>query len=652
MAMSASPVQPFVERATSANIYDIKTVGPPPEGELQVTAEMMQTDYARSGDFYSLSMMAGQGWPVRDLHLARFLVLSSFGGLPSEGNGPPTALGYHSGHDHLHLLVGATSKTITANKGIPTAAYITDGCDGRTMGTPGMQHSLHWRNIATDGFVNLIHQLPGVRGVIYAVGCDKAVPAAMMSIASTKHLPAAIVPGGVNIPTGSKETTTTIHSLSARYAAGKATLKHVRETGCHACSEGGGSCQFLGTAATSQVVAEALGLAPWHSALAPSNQPVWLDVAERAALSVMGMKAKGIRADDILTDGAVRNAMAVFSAFGGSTNLCIHIPAVAHHAGLHVPTIDDWHRINSKVPRLVDVTPNGPEGHPTIRAYLAGGVPEVMLHLRELGLIDEGCQTVNGSTVGELLDWWQRCERRTTFRKLLHELDGVEPSRVIKSPKEALAAGFTGTLTFPTGNLAPGGSVIKSTAIDPNLLDQNGVYYIKGPARVFTLEKDAVDAVKAGRINPGDVIVLTCGGPMGTGMEETLQLTRALIDLPGGKQIAVITDARFSGVSSGACIGHVTPEALAGGPIGKVFEGDQIEIKIDTRKLEGTINLVGDNATSVLESRSPQRDLAPHPELHPNVRIWSKTITGVWDGCVQDPRLEDIVVAGKKALGL
>jgi putative YjhG/YagF family dehydratase len=342
--------------------------------------------------------------------------------------------------------------------------------------------------------------------------------------------------------------------------------------------------------------------------------------------------------------------MAVHAAFGGSTNLLLHIPAIAHAAGLRRPTVADWSAINRRVPRLVDVLPNGPVGHPTVRAFLAGGVPEVMLHLRRLGLLEETCLTVTGESLGWVLDWWEKSERRRRLREVLAAKDGVNPDDVILSPEQARTRGLTATVTFPRGNLAPEGSVIKSTAIDPSVVDADGVYRKLGPARVFTSERAAIAAIKSraeDRIRPGDVLVLICRGPMGAGMEEIYQITSALKHLSFGKHVAVLTDARFSGVSTGACIGHIGPEALAGGPIGKLRDGDRIEIVIDRNRLDGSVNLVGEGETlfgaeegaRVLARRPPRPDLAPDPDLPDDTRLWAalqRVSGGTWGGCVFD----------------
>jgi putative YjhG/YagF family dehydratase len=399
------------------------------------------------------------------------------------------------------------------------------------------------------------------------------------------------------------------------------------------------------------VIGEALGLSLPHSALAPSGQPIWLDMARRSARALAHLSRRGITTRDVLTEASFRNALAVFAAFGGSTNLLLHTPAIAFQAKVRRPTVDDWTRVNRQVPRLVDALPNGPVGHPTIRVFLAGGVPEVMLHLRELGLLELGALTASGETVGAVLDWWAASERRERLRHLLKTRDGVDPDTVIMSPDRATARGLTSTVTFPRGNVCPDGSVIKSTAIDPSMVGPDGVYRKVGPAKVFTTEKAAIAAIKGDgprKVLPGDVLVLCCRGPLGSGMEETYQLTSALKYLPWGKQVAVLTDARFSGVSTGACVGHVTPEALAGGPIGKLRDGDRIRIVIDRKNLEGTIDLIGDEAgehgpewgTAELARRPPRPDLAADPNLPADTRLWAAlqhASGGVWGGCVYDP---------------
>ena len=629
------------------SLFDVQAAKPGPEGSLPLTEELLR--HAPSGDLFGWSQNVGMGWQPSELGRPDVLLLSTSGGV-RDADGSPIALGYHSGHWEVGLLVRAAAEELKKLHCVPFAGCCTDPCDGRTQGTTGMMDSLPYRNDAAMVLRRLIRSLPTRQGVLGVATCDKGLPAMMMSLASNHDLPCVLVPGGVMLATSDGEDTGKVQTIGARFAQGEITLQQAAEAGCKTCASPGGGCQFLGTAATSQVVGEALGLSLPHSALAPSGQPLWLDVATRSARALRQLMDRGIKVSDVLTDAAVRNAMTVFAAFGGSTNLLLHVPAIAHQAKLARPSVEDWSKINRQVPRLVDALPNGPIGHPTSYVYLAGGVPEVMLHLRRLQLLDEQCLTVAGVKLGEVLDWWEKSERRTKLRQLLRERDGIDPDVVIMDPEKAKERGLTSTVTFPRGNLAPEGSVIKSTAIDPSVVDDDGVYRKTGPARVFTTERAAIAAVKSqgpDRIQAGDVIVLICRGPLGSGMEETYQITSALKYLSFGKHVAIVTDARFSGVSTGACIGHVGPEALAGGPIGKVRDGDQIQIIVDRNRLEGSVDLVGEGETTfgpekgaeALASRSLRDDLAPDENLPDDTRLWAAlqaSSGGTWGGCVYD----------------
>jgi putative YjhG/YagF family dehydratase len=631
--------------------YELITTRPGPAGKLPLTDDLLR--HAPSGDLFGWTQNVGMGWNPASLGGKEFTILSTHGGLRAE-DGTPIALGFHAGHWEVGLLVKAAAEEFKKLHGIPFAGAVTDPCDGRTQGTVGMFDSLPYRNDSSQVMRRLMRSHPTRAGVMGVATCDKGLPAMMMALASQRDHPTILVPGGVMLAgeTGNEDTGK-VQSIGARYAHGEITLEQAAEAGCHACASPGGGCQFLGTAATSQVIGEALGLSLPHSALAPSGQPIWLDMASRSARALVKMSGRGIKTPHILTEAAFKNALAVFAAFGGSTNLLLHTPAIAFHAGIKRPTIDDWTFFNRRVPRLVDALPNGPIGHPTIRVFLAGGVPEVMLHLRELGLLELDALTVSGEKLGAVLDWWVKSERRSRLRALLKERDKVDPDTVIMSPDQAKARGLTSTVTFPRGNLAPDGCVIKSTAIDPSVVDADGVYRKTGPAKVFTTEKAVIAAIKGEgerKVVAGDVVVLCCRGPMGSGMEETYQVTSALKYLKWGKQVAVITDARFSGVSTGACIGHVSPEALAGGPLGKLRDGDRIQIVIDRNKLEGSVDLVGDatgehNAAwgaTELAKRAPRSDLAPDPALPADTRLWAalqNASGGVWGGCVYDPEV-------------
>ncbi len=625
-------------------IYHLRTQARGPVGKLPIDEEFLRQ--RPSGDLFGLTQNAGMGWAPEELGRKQFLILSTQGGVRAP-DGKPIALGYHTGHWEIGLLVEAAAKELRALKSIPFAGFVSDPCDGRSQGTYGMFDSLPFRNDAAVVFRRLIRSLPTHSGVLGIATCDKGLPAMLMALASVRELPTVCVPGGVTLPPEQGEDAGTVQTLGARFSHGKVSLEEAAELGCRACASPGGGCQFLGTAATAQVVAEALGLTVPHAALAPSGEPVWMDLAVQSAKALHRLSQAGIRGKDILTDKSIRNAMTLHAAFGGSTNLLLHIPAIAHAAGLPRPTVQDWITINRATPRLVSVLPNGPIHHPTIRVFLAGGVPEVMLHLRGLGLLALDALTVSGRSWGEVLEAWESSERRRRFRDTLQQQDGVNPDDVIFSPNRASDRGLTSTVTFPRGNLAPDGAVIKSTAIDPSVVDADGIYRKEGPARVFTSEREAIIAIKEGRIRAGDVLALIGCGPMGTGMEETYQLTSALKHLPFGKHVALVTDARFSGVSTGACIGHVGPEALAGGPVGRVREGDQIRIVIDRNRLEGSLDLVGtakgrmspEVAAELLNSRGPHPNLKPHAALPDDTRLWAALQHvggGTWGGCVYD----------------
>ncbi len=622
----------------------VATHAPGPQGQLPITPEMLLTQ--PSGNLFGLSMNVGMGWSPAKVLGPEVLILSTHGGVRAP-DGTPIALGFHTGHWEVGLLVAEAARELASLSAVPFAGACTDPCDGRTQGTTGMFDSLPFRNDAAIVLRRLMRSLPTRAGVLGVATCDKGLPAMMMALAASGPIPTVLIPGGVTLLPESGEDAGKVQTIGARYAQHQITLEEAAEMGCRACATPGGGCQFLGTAATSQVIAEALGMALPHSALAPSGQPIWLDMASRSARAVLRLREMRIGTQDILSAASIENAMVVHAAFGGSTNLLLHLPAIAHAAKLRRPSVEDWTRMNRQVPRLVDALPNGPANYATVQVFLAGGTPEVMLHLRRAGLLDTSALTATGETLGANLDWWEQSERRQALRKNLQARDGIDPDNVIMSPDSARSRGLTSTVCFPTGNLAPQGSVIKSTSIDPTLIDEHGRYSHTGPARIFTTEAAAIAAIKTGQIVAGDVLVLTCSGPMGAGMQEIYQITSALKALPFGKHVAVLTDARFSGVSTGACIGHIAPEALAGGAIGKLLEGDQIQILIDRTNLTGAIDLVGDSAHSfgpeagakILSQRSPRPDLQPHPDLPEDTKLWAALVQasgGIWGGCVYD----------------
>ena len=644
-------------------VFDFATHSDGPSGKIPFTAEILINQ--PSGDHFGMSQNAGMGWDPKEMLRKHFLILSTSGGL-RDPNGSPIALGLHTGHYELTLQVEEAARQLKDLGTIPYSLYCSDPCDGRTQGTTGMMDSLPYRNDAAQVFRRQARSLPTAVGIMGIASCDKGLPAMMMALAGLRDKPVVIVPGGSTLAVRDGEDTGMIQSIGARFSQGEVTLDYAQDVGCKACASPGGGCHFLGTAGTSQVISESLGLSLTHSALCPSGTPAWKDVAKRSARALVLAESQNLDSQSVLTDAAFRNAMVVHAACGGSTNLLLHLPAIAHAAGRHRMTVEEWNEVNKETPRLVDVLPNGPIGFPTSELYSAGGVPEVMLHLRRLGLLDTQVPTVTGQSLGENLDWWETSERRLFFRKYLLEQNGVSPDQIIMTPDNAKKNGLTSTVSFPAGNIAPEGSVIKSTAIDPSVVDPDGVYRKTGYARVFNTEKEAINSIKSQKKNlklkAGDIMVLKCGGPMGTGMEEVYQITAALKHLSYGKEIALITDARFSGVSTGACIGHVGPEALAGGPIGRIEEGDLIEIIIDRERLEGSINLVGDHSgnhgktwgTKTLSERKDSESLTPHPKIPDDSRLWASlqdVSGGTWGGCVFDvDQIIKTLEAGKETL--
>ena len=619
-------------------IYTLRTKGPGPAGTLPFSDEQLRNQ--PSGHLFGWTQNVGMGWQSSQVGGGDYLILSTQGGIRKE-DGTPVALGYHTGHFEVGLLMEEAANAIKELGGVPFAGFCSDPCDGRTQGTDGMMDSLPYRNDAATVLRRLIRSHPTRKGVVGVATCDKGLPAMMMALAGTPDLPTVLVPGGVTLLSeDTDEDLGKIQTIGARFSQGEISRDYAAEMGCKACGSPGGGCQFLGTAATSQVIGEALGLTLPHAALSPSGAEIWRDLARRSGRAVISLEEKGVTTRDILTEASLHNAMAVHAAFGGSTNLIMHLPAIAHQARLRRPDVNDWRKANAEIPRIVDALPNGPRHFATVQVFLAGGVPEVMLHLREAGLLELDALTVSGGTVGENLTWWEQSERRRRLREKLSQLDGIDPDEVIMSPAIAANRGLTSTVTFPSGNLAPEGSLIKSTAIDPSLLNDEGVYLHEGPARVFTSEPAAIAAVKSqgdDRIRAGDVMILIGLGPIGCGMPETAQLTIALKHLPWGKHVALITDGRFSGVSTGACVGHVSPEAWAGGPIGKIRDGDPIRLRIDCRNQVGSIDFAG--AAEELDTREINPGLEPLPGVPDDTRLWAalqNVCGGSWGGCVYD----------------
>ncbi len=467
----------------------------------------------------------------------------------------------------------AAAAEFKAHGTIPFAGFVTDPCDGRSQGTTGMMDSLPYRNDAAIVLRRLIRSLPTRKGVMGVATCDKGLPAMMLALAAQQDQPTILVPGGVTLPPEEGEDAGKVQTIGVRYAHGEITVEEAAELGCKSCASPGGGCQFLGTAATSPGGSRSAGHDPGAFGVGPLR-PTHLardgaTLGPGADLPLPRPRAPPPTSSPKTPSTTPWSYMRPLAA--APTCCCISRP-LPMPQGCPALRWRTGQRINRSVPRLVDALPNGPVGHPTVQVFMAGGVPEVMLHLRELGLLRLNARTVHNRTLDQLLDEWEMSERRKRVREHLLAVDGVDPDVVIMDPATARARGLTSTVTFPRGNLAPEGSVVKSTSIDRCVVDPDGVYRKLGTASVFTSERAAIAAIKGQGdkdIQPGDIIVVAGCGPMGSGMEETYQLTSALKYMKWGKEVALITDARFSGVSTGACIGHIGPEGLAGGPIGQ-----------------------------------------------------------------------------------
>lgn len=641
-------------------IFNARTHADGPKGRLPLTSDLLRS--SPSGNIFGMTVNAGMGWKPETLANGDVMIISTQGGIRRD-DGSTTAVGLHNGHFELGLLMNDVAETVKKSGLVAHAAFVTDPCDGRSQGTIGMFDSLPYRNDAAMVMRRLIRSLPTRKAVVGVASCDKGLPAMMMALAGQRNDSTILIPGGSTLAPNNSEDLGTVQTIGVRYANNEISLDYAARVGCSACASAGGGCQFFGTAGTSQVISESLGLSLTHSALAPSGEEIWHEIGRNSATAVLALSQKGIKTKDILVDKSIENAMVLHAAFGGSTNLLLHLPAIAHAAGLKMPQVEDWSRINKLVPRLVSVLPIGPVNYPTVYAYMAGGVPEVMLHLRKLGLLHEDVLTVTGSTLGQNLDWWEHSERRHACRKHLFETTGVSPDEVIFTPERAKSRGIGSTVTFLVGNIAPEGAVVKSTAIDPSVIGDDKVFRHTAKVKTFVSEKEAIKALKEpGRIVAGDIMIVMGGGPKGTGMEETYQLTSALKHLPFGKHVSLITDARFSGVSTGACFGHVGPEALAGGPIGKLRDGDIVEIIVDTVKLEGSLNFIGtedkkltyEEGAEVLANRMTHVGVRADDDLPDDTRLWAalqEVSGGTWRGNVYDVnRIIEVLEVGKKAL--
>jgi len=462
------------------------------------------------------------------------------------------------GHIHLHRVCQAAKEGIRMAGGTPLEFSTIGICDGIAMGHEGMKYSLGSRELIADSVEVMAMAYP-FDGLILIANCDKIVPGMMMAMARL-NIPAILVSGGPMLTGwhGGKETDViTVFEAVGKVAAGRMSVEELTELECAACP-GPGSCAGMFTANSMNCLSEALGIALPGNGTIPAVDAARVRLAKQAGNKIVELIQQGIKPRAILTMEAFANAIAVDMAFGGSTNTTLHLPAVAHEAGLTLD-LEIFNRISSRTPHLCNLSPGGP--HHLQDLHRAGGIPALMKELAKGGLITTDCLTVTGKKVKENL-------------RSAPILD-PEVIRPLANPYHP-----TGGLTILFGNLAPDGAVVKASAVDPGMLKN------QGPARVFESEEEALKVILARKIKKGEVIIIRYEGPKGgPGMREMLAPTSAIAGIGMDKEVALITDGRFSGGTRGAAIGHCSPEAAEGGPIAVVRDGDIIEIDIPAKRL-------------------------------------------------------------------
>lgn len=536
--------------------------------------------------FNALEM--GSGWDDMDIEKPQILIEDVYGDS-------------HPGSVHLNKLAEQAGFGVFEKGGYPAHYHTTDICDGCAQGHDGMNIILASREAIADMVEVHASVLPW-DGMILSSSCDKSIPAHLKA-AARMDIPTIFIPGGSMRPGPNQTTSLVAGDISLRQKRKDAiSPQEIRDyylTGCPSV----GACTFLGTASTMQCMAESLGLALPGAALAPATMTDILRYARQAGRAIMNLVEKDIKVSDIMTPAAFRNAIIIHSAIGGSTNATLHLPSIARELGYELP-IELFDEINHQVPHLGNITPSGQ--HLTESFWFAGGIPYVQLLLKDM--LDLDVMTVTGKTLGENLEDLQRDNFFGRNEGYLHNYR-LERDEVIFPVEKATEKGSVAILK---GNIAPEGSVVKYSAVP---LSQR---VFTGPARVFNEEEEAYQAVVDKKIHPGDVIVIRYEGPRGCGMPEMLMTTEAIVcDEELNGHVALVTDGRFSGATRGAAIGHVSPEAAAGGPIAFIEEGDLIRYDIENRLLD----LVGidgkpvtpEEAAAVLTKRS-EKGIIPRPK--------------------------------------
>ena len=509
----------------------------------------------------------GTGWKPEDLSKTQVMIESTFGDS-------------HPGSGHLDILVEEVRKGIEEAGGHGARYYCTDICDGESQGTDGINYSLVSREMIANMIEIHANATPFDAGV-YLASCDKGMPANLMGLARV-DIPAVVVPGGTMNAGPEMLTLEQLGMYSAKYQRGEIDEEKLNWAKCNACPSCG-ACSFIGTASTMQIMAEALGLALPGSALMPATSPDLLTYAREAgALAVKLASMPGMHPSEIITEKSFENAILVHAAVSGSTNCLLHIPAIAHEFGIEI-TGDTFDRLHRNARYLLDVRPAG--RWPAECFYYAGGVPAIMEEIREHLHLD--VMTVTGKTLGENLDelkrngFYERCGKWLEDFNARYNVN-LKKEDIIRSYDNAI--GTDGSIAILRGNLAPEGAVIKHTACPKEM------FQAVLNARPFDSEEECLDAVLKHKVKKGDAVFIRYEGPKGSGMPEMFYTSEAISsDKELGRSIALITDGRFSGASTGPVIGHCSPEAVDGGPIALVKEGDLIEIDVPARKL----NIIG-----------------------------------------------------------
>ena len=488
------------------------------------------------------------------------------------------------GHSHLDKLAEAVKAGIYAAGGTPVLFNTIGVCDGIAMNHVGMKYSLPSRELIADS-IEIMAMAHPFDGLVLMASCDKIIPG-MLIAAARLNIPSIFLPGGPMLPGrvhGKDTGLDKVFEAVGRYRGGKISAGELKKYECAACP-GAGSCAGMFTANTMSNLSEALGMTLPLGGSAPAVYADRTWIAKQTGHAAVQLVKNKIRPRDIMTRAAFHNAIATDMALGGSTNSALHLPAIAYYAEVDV-TLADFGKFTDKTPHLTSLAPAGP--HHVVDFFHAGGVPAVMAELRKGGLINEKAMTVFGKPVGKMLDAIKA---------------GIKDPAVIRTLKNPVHR--TGGLAVLTGNLAPQGAIVKQAAVSAEMLKHSG------PARIFNSEDEAFKAIVAGKVRQGDVVVVRYEGPRGgPGMQEMLSPTAALAGMGLDKQVALITDGRFSGASRGAAIGHISPEAAARGPIAALQEGDTIAIDIPAK----TLNVR-------LSAKEIKKRLAALPEFKAKIR--------------------------------